>query len=93
MAFNYKVILKVISILLLMNAAFMLLCLPFSIFYGSNDLIALLQASGITAGFGLVLWLLVRKNSNNDLRKKDGYLIVTAGWLSMSFFWLSSVPT
>ena len=86
MAFNYKVILKVISILLLMNAAFMLLCIPFSLYYGSDDLMALLQASGITAVAGILLWLTVRKNTNNDLRKKDGYLIVTAGWLSMSFF-------
>ncbi|MEM8939776.1 MAG: potassium transporter TrkG [Bacteroidota bacterium] len=86
MGFNYKVIIKVISILLIMNAGFMLLCIPFSIYYGGSDLIALLKASGITIVIGFVLWLFVRRNINNDLRKKDGYLIVTAGWLSMSFF-------
>ena len=72
MGFNYKVILKVLSILLLMNGTFMLLCLPFSIYYGGNDLNAILQASGITAFVGLVLFLITRNNTNNDLRKKDG---------------------
>jgi len=86
MGFNYKVILKVLSILLLMNGAFMLLCLPFSIYYGGNDSYPILLSSGITAIAGLVLFLGTRQNMNNDLRKKDGYLIVTLGWLTMSFF-------
>jgi len=86
MGFNYKVILKVLGILLLMNAAFMLLCLPFSIYYGGTDLYPIFLASGITAVAGILLFFGTHKNTNNDLRKKDGYLIVTLGWLTMSFF-------
>lgn len=86
MNFNYRVILKVLGILLLMNGAFMLLCLPFSIYYGGGDMYALLQASGITSLAGLILFLFTKTKTNNDLRKKEGYLIVTLGWLFMSFF-------
>lgn len=84
--FNYKVILKVIGTLLMINGAFMLTCVPFSIYYGSSDLIALLLSSLITAVAGTALWIFTKNNKSNELRKKDGYLIVTMGWLSMSFF-------
>lgn len=40
----------------------------------------------ITGSAGFVIWLSTRKNKNKELKKKDGYLIVTFGWLSMSFF-------
>ncbi|SNS44877.1 trk system potassium uptake protein TrkH [Ekhidna lutea] len=86
MQFNYKVILKVIGILLLINGAFMLTCLPFSFYYGEGDHMALIGSGFIAIGVGALLFLLTRNLESNDLRKKDGYLIVTLGWLSMSFF-------
>ncbi|WP_421763728.1 TrkH family potassium uptake protein [Ekhidna sp.] len=86
MQFNYKVIFKVIGILLLINGAFMLTCLPFSFYYGGQDHIALISSAGVTIGVGALLFFLTRNLKSNDLRKKDGYLIVTMGWLSMSFF-------
>ena len=64
----------------------MLFCIPFSLYYGGTDLPALLQSSAITAAFGAFLRVFTRNSISNDLRKKDGYLIVTLGWLSMSFF-------
>lgn len=66
----------------------MLTCLPFSIYYGEGDLMAIVLAAAITCFAGGVLWWLTRdkEESNNELTKKDGYLIVTLGWLSMSFF-------
>lgn len=86
MRFNYKVILKVISTLLMINGAFMLTCIPFSIYYGGADLKPLLISSAITSLSGILLWHFTKNNKSNELRKKDGYLIVTMGWLSMSFF-------
>ncbi|NQZ76270.1 MAG: TrkH family potassium uptake protein [Ekhidna sp.] len=86
MHFNYKVIFKVIGILLLINGAFMLLCLPFSFYYGEGDHVALSLSAAITMGVGGLLFFFTRNLESNDLRKKDGYLIVTMGWLSMSFF-------
>ena len=86
MQFNYKVIFKVIGILLLINGGFMLTCLPFSFYYGEGDHVALIGSSVITIGIGGILMFLTRNLHTNEMRKKDGYLIVTLGWLFMSFF-------
>ncbi len=64
----------------------MLLCIPFSLAYQEKEVYTLLQSSGITLLFGGVLFLGTRRNRNKDLRKKEGYLIVTFGWLIMSAF-------
>ena len=86
MQFNYKVIFKVIGILLLINGGFMLTCLPFSFYYGEGDHVALIGSSAITLGIGGILMFLTRNLDTNEMRKKDGYLIVTLGWLFMHFW-------
>jgi trk system potassium uptake protein TrkH len=37
-----------------------------------------------SAGIGGILWWISRKRSSDNLGKRDGYLIVTLGWLGMS---------
>ncbi len=86
MRFNYKVILNILGILLVLNGCFMFLCIPFSLYYGEGDLVAISMSAGITIVSGLILWLATRKNRSKELRKREGYLVVTAGWLTMSFF-------
>ncbi len=85
MRFNYKLISGIAGLLILLNGAFMLLCLPFSIYY--KESIYPLGISGLIAlSIGGSLWFYARNNDNRDLKKKDGYLIVILGWLSMSLF-------
>lgn len=84
--FNYKVIGNILGILLLINGGFMLLCLPVSLYFWENDWIAITISSGITLSAGFLLRSFTRKTRSKDLKKKDGYLIVTAGWIVMSFF-------
>lgn len=86
MRFNYKVIINVLGLLLLLNGAFMMLCIPFSLYYKNGDLYPLLKSGGITMLVGYLTFVLTRKNRTKDLKKKDGYLIVTLGWLTMSVF-------
>ena len=86
MRFNIKVIADILGILLLINGGFMALCLPVSLYYGEQDWVALLTASLITLACGLSLRFITRKNQNKELKKKDGYIIVTAGWVVLSFF-------
>ena len=86
MQFNFKVIFKILGILLVLNGVFILLCIPFSLYYKEGDLWALISSSLITSGVGGVMLLLTRNNENTELRKREGYLVVTGGWLVMSFF-------
>ena len=85
MRFNFKLILNLLGLLLLLNGVFMLLCLPFSIYYDERYL-DIVIAGGITLFAGGLTWLLTLKGLNTELKKKDGYLVVTLGWLTMSLF-------
>lgn len=64
----------------------MALCLPISFYYGEQDWTAILTSSLITIGAGALLKYLTRNKKSKELKKKDGYLIVTAGWIFMSIF-------
>ena len=86
MRFNYQVILNVLGLLLMLNGSFMLTCVPFSIYFGGNDLYAILMSAALTILVGYTVFLFTKRSSNKELKKKDGYLIVTLGWLSMTFF-------
>lgn len=86
MKFNYRAIINIIGLLLMLNGAFMLLCIPFSLYFDGEDFYPILLAGTITIISGYTLWQITKNFKNKDLRKKDGYLIVVFGWLSMSFF-------
>ena len=83
---NFKVIFYIIGFLLMLTGLFMLSSIIFSITYGSNDINALLISGIGTSIFGFILWLKFRKEKGSEIKKKEGYLIVTLGWLVMSFF-------
>jgi len=68
----------------------MLTSIPFSLYYAEGDILDLIYASAISAAVGFLLRILAPKSSNTELKRKDGYLIVTLGWVSMSF--LGSLP-
>ncbi|MDC0468109.1 TrkH family potassium uptake protein [Bacteroidia bacterium] len=80
--FNFKAILHIIGILLILNGFFMASILPISWYTNSTDFNALLFSSGISINFGMVIWWLTRK-VKKELSKRDGYIIVTLGWLIM----------
>ena len=87
---NYSMILKVIGTLLIINGGFILTSIPFSLYYAEGDTMALMYSGLISAASGFLLRILSPKSSNNELKRKDGYLIVSLGWVSMSF--LGSLP-
>ena len=72
------------SILIMLNGIFMTLCLPFSWYFGGQDFEALVASALIAISLGAVMWLLIRNSTNKELRKREGYLVVTIGWLAMS---------
>lgn len=75
------------GVLLLIVGALMLTALPFSFYFNSGDHYALLISSGICLLTGGLLWKFKdAENTTPNIRKREGYLIVTLGWLVMSMF-------
>jgi trk system potassium uptake protein TrkH len=83
---NIKIILHIIGFLLLLTGFFMLTGILFSIYYGSNDIPALLISGLSTIIIGLIIWRATKEARYTEISKREGYLIVTAGWIIMSLF-------
>lgn len=81
---NYKIILHIMGLLLLFCGGFMLISALVSAIYHEDELYGMFLASGVSIIVGLAVMLLTRKHVK-ELRKKEGYLIVTLGWLIMAF--------
>ncbi len=81
---NFLQVINILSLLLVFNGGFMLLCLPISLIYNDGDWPAFLLSFFISAAVGGIIWLLTRQAKREELRKRDGYLIVTLGWVIMS---------
>ncbi len=86
MKLNFKAIFSILGLLLLLNGGFMLLCLPVSLYYHEEHWISLLYAGLITILIGAASHFLTKGKTSGGLSKRDGYLVVTLGWLCMSFF-------
>jgi trk system potassium uptake protein TrkH len=87
---NFKIIFRIIGFLLMLTGIFMMLGIPFSIYYKTDDISALLQSGIFTSAVGLIIWFFTRNTQNKELGKREGYLIVTLGWVFMALF--GSIP-
>lgn len=68
----------------MLNGIFMLIAVPFSLYHEEEAFKGILTGGIVTIGIGLLLYFLNKPNSTN-IQKKEGYLIVTLGWLILSF--------
>lgn len=82
--FNFRMIASLMGTLLVLVAVMMATCIPIALYYGEEWQYWIIT-TGITLGVGLALRFL-RDNNNRDVRKRDGFLIVSSGWLMMSLF-------
>lgn len=83
---NYKLVLRIIGFLLMVEGAFMFLGIPFSLYYCGNTCLSLLYSGLITLGVGALLFVSFKQNSNKNIGKREGYIIVTFTWIITSFF-------
>ena len=68
----------------------MLTCIPFSLYFGESDWKAIGGAAIVTIFTGFLFRQFKPKTGNNHVRKREGYLIVASGWISMVLF--SALP-
>ncbi|MEN8890228.1 MAG: potassium transporter TrkG [Wenyingzhuangia sp.] len=80
---NYKIILSFLGLTSMMNGFFMLLSEPFSWYSHEEATHGILLAGLLTIAIGFMLWFFNR-NASKDIQKRDGYLIVTLGWLMLT---------
>ncbi|MFV0529977.1 MAG: TrkH family potassium uptake protein [Flavobacteriales bacterium] len=80
---NIKLIINFLGILLVLNAFFMFLCFPVSLFYEEKAASGIFKAAFLTAFIGGFMYFLSRKHSKN-VQKREGYIIVTFGWIFMA---------
>ena len=78
-----KIIISFLGLTSMLNGLFMLLAVPFSIYNNEPEKWGIFQAGITTIVIGFLLWFFNR-NAKKNLGKKEGYLIVTLGWLMLT---------
>lgn len=82
---NKNIILNFVGFLLIIEGLFMLLGIPFSIYYGDDDVVTLVACGLMIALLGFIIFV-ANKNKSKEIRKREGYIIVSIGWIITSLF-------
>mgnify|MGYP006232564799 FL=1 len=80
MRLNFKLILYIIGLLLIFNGSAMILTAIVSLIFNDGVVNEIILSAAILIFIGLIL-MLTNKNNIRQINKRDGYLIVTVGWL------------
>ncbi len=83
MGFNTKIILHLMGLLLLCNGGFMLLAALVSGIYEDGVTLDITMASIVTMMIGVMAMFLTRGH-DKEVSRKEGYIIVTFGWIIMA---------
>lgn len=83
--FHSKIILRIVGILLFIEAAFLLGSVGVSLFYAEDTVRPLLYSSGIIASVALLL-VTFCKGGERAISRKDGYVVVSLCWIVFSLF-------
>ncbi|MFK8058823.1 MAG: TrkH family potassium uptake protein [Polaribacter sp.] len=80
---NTKIIFRFLGITAILNGLFMFIAFPFSVYNDEAAKWGILNAGFVTVTIGILLFFL-NKPKSTSIHKKEGYLIVTLGWLTLS---------
>lgn len=83
MGLNFRIILHIMGLLLLCNGSFMILATVMSAAYKDGVTLELAMASIVTMLVG-VMAMYYTRGHRKEVKPKEGYIIVTFGWLIMS---------
>lgn len=79
---NFKAILKIVGLILIITSATFLFCIPVALYY--NEPLSPFLFSSVTALVpGLLLYFLIRYSVKEKLTTRDGYLSVTMSWVTL----------
>ena len=82
---NLRLIYKIIGSLLFLLGTLLLICTAISLYYKEDDMVGFLISAIFTFCGGLVLKYF-GNDANNNLSRRDSYLLVTATWIIFSLF-------
>ncbi|MCI4671552.1 MAG: TrkH family potassium uptake protein [Bacteroidia bacterium] len=89
--FNFVAVFNILCLLTGLSGIAMLFSLPFSYYYQDGSANAILISGWGSVLLGLAGWFSTRKAAQKrELKKKDGYVIVSLGWVVMSF--IGAIP-
>ena len=80
---NYKIIISFLGLTSIMNGLFMWATIPVSIYYKEHEGWQIFWAGLTTLLLGFLMWFFTR-NASKNIQKKEGYLIVTLGWIMLT---------
>ncbi|MCH2218486.1 MAG: TrkH family potassium uptake protein, partial [Flavobacteriales bacterium] len=80
---NLKIIYRFLGLTAVLNGVFMFIAIPLSLYHKEEAYSGILLAGIITIFLGGLLYFF-NKPKNTNIQKKEGYLIVTLGWLTLS---------
>lgn len=80
---NKSVVLNVVGTLIIITGFLMVLSIPFSFYYNDGMQWVFIQSTLITISIGLLIKYLTRKKKDDEVKKREGYLIVALGWTGM----------
>jgi trk system potassium uptake protein TrkH len=81
---NIKVVTNVVGSLIMISGALMCLTIPVSFYYKGDDITSNILSTVITLALGLILKFSTRSHKNDEVKKREGYLIVALGWIAMT---------
>lgn len=83
--FHPKIILRILGLLLLIEAAFLFTSLAVALFYNEHNLNTYYYSLAAMVGTG-ALFAYIGRGKERNISRKDGYIVVTLCWILFSFF-------
>ena len=85
MVFNVRIVIKMLSLLLVINSIFLLIPLFYSIYAQDGTVQHFVLTFFINLGLGLLGYFANKKVPGSDLRRREGFIAVTFGWIVLTF--------